>query len=177
MLSGAGGKKILMIIGGSQGALQINRLIESMLPELCRNFTVIHQTGRHAYEGEMPEGYIRREYIHEELPHFMAAADLVVSRAGASTLWETAALGKPSILIPLGSGASRGDQQVNAEIFRDEGASVVLSGEVTPENLYNEISLLMNDDERRKKMGGAALKIVNGNPADVIADYILKGLK
>lgn len=177
MLLGAGERRIIMVLGGSQGALQINRLIEELLPELTEHFFVMHQSGKHDFKPAIPKNYRREEFIGEELPHFMAAADLIISRAGASSLWETAALGKPSILIPLGSAASRGDQQLNAEIFQEAGASIVLAGEIRAVELLSEISALMDDDEKRKNMSRAALSLVNGNPADLIADYILKGLE
>ncbi|MDC7228397.1 MAG: undecaprenyldiphospho-muramoylpentapeptide beta-N-acetylglucosaminyltransferase [Spirochaetales bacterium] len=175
-LVSAGEKKIIMVIGGSQGALQINRLIEELLPELSGRFVIIHQTGNHDYSGEPHEGYIRRDYIREELPDLMSAADLIISRAGASSLWESAALGKPSILIPLGTGASRGDQGLNADIFKDAGASVVLEGEVSSRQLLSEINRLMDDEAARKKMSEAALRLVNGNPADIITDFIIERL-
>ncbi len=176
-LSGAGKRKIIFVIGGSQGALQVNHLVEELLPWLTENFFVIHQTGKHPYDGETGAFYRRMEYIGDELPDLMAAADLIISRAGASTLWETAALGKPSILIPLGTGASRGDQSRNAESFREAGASVVLEGAVTAEQLKNEIDRLMSNDTMRDHMGRAALKIVNGSPADFIAEHIIKRLR
>ena len=172
-LAGSRGKKIILVLGGSQGALQINRLIESLAEKLATRYTVIHQTGSHIFEWPLPAGYTRHEYIRDELPDLMAAADLIISRAGASTLWETAALGKPTVLIPLGTGASRGDQALNAEVFRDAGAARVLEGDITPDELLTEIEALMSDEAERKKMGSAALKLVNGNPADIISDYIL----
>ncbi len=175
-LIGAGGKKIIMVMGGSLGALQINQLIEELVPELCPNYVVVHQTGKHSYEGEAPEGYKRYEYIGRELPDMLAASDLVISRAGASAIWEIAALGKASILIPLGTGASRGDQLLNAEIFRSSGASVVLEGRVEADDLNKEIERIMNNDKLRNDMAKSALNIANGNPADLIADKILKRL-
>ncbi len=176
-IAGAGNKKIIMVLGGSQGALQINRLIEQLLPELAGKYFIIHQTGKHDFNSEIPDGYMRREYINEELPDLMAAADIIISRAGASTLWETAALGKPSILIPLGTGASRGDQAMNADVFREAGASVVLEGFVTAEQLKTEIDRIMNDDKLKSSMAEAALQLVKENPAEIISDLILERLK
>ncbi|MDC7125399.1 MAG: undecaprenyldiphospho-muramoylpentapeptide beta-N-acetylglucosaminyltransferase [Spirochaetales bacterium] len=173
----AGDKKIIMIIGGSLGALQVNKLIESIVGSLSEKYCIIHQSGKHQFAGEIPENYKRFEYIKEELPHFMAAADLIISRAGASALWEIAALGKPSILIPLGTGASRGDQQKNADIFKDAGASTVLEGNVTPQQLNKAIEDIMNNEEKKKQMSDAAVKLVNGNPAEFIAEYILGEVK
>ena len=123
-----GGGKIILVLGGSQGALQINKLIWSVCGKLCARHTIVHQTGKHEFDGEKPAGYISREYIAEELPDILAAADLLVSRAGASTLWEAAALGKPMLLIPLGTAQSRGDtDEKNAGVFSAAGAARVLT--------------------------------------------------
>ena len=171
----AADKPVIIVLGGSQGALQVNRLIEELIPEFEKaGCIVIHQTGKHAYDGYRYDGYIRREYITDELPDLIAASDLVISRAGASTLWENAALGKPSILIPLGTGASRGDQQKNAGIFAEAGAAVVLSGEVTAAQLSESIRQLLDDPERREIMSKNAFKLVNGNPADIISDKLIE---
>ena len=112
-----------------------------------------------------------------ELPDLMAAASIIISRAGASTLWEIAAIGRPSILVPLGTGASRGDQGKNAAVFKDAGASIVLEGDVTPAQLLKEIRNLMENESLRKKMSESVSRLVNGNPADIIADEIMERLK
>ncbi|MBI9106895.1 MAG: undecaprenyldiphospho-muramoylpentapeptide beta-N-acetylglucosaminyltransferase [Spirochaetales bacterium] len=175
-LAGGGDKKIIFVIGGSQGALQINLLIEELIEDLVKDFTVIHQMGAYSFKTSNLHGYITRDFIKEELPDFIAASDLIVSRAGASTLWETASLGKASILIPLGSGSSRGDQIKNAEVFKEAGASIVLSGDLKAERLKNEIYRLMSDETLRNKMGQDALDFVRGNPSDKISDIIKERL-
>ena len=174
--SGAGDRKIILVIGGSQGALQINRLIEEIVGELVSDFFIIHQMGSYSYKESDLDGWVTRDFIREELPDFIAAADLIVSRAGASTLWESASLGKPSILIPLGGGSSRGDQLKNAEVFGEAGAAVVLKGEPSADDLKKEIYRLMSDDSLRDKMGEAALKLVQGNPSETISDLIKERL-
>jgi len=175
-LADAGDKKIILVIGGSQGALQINLLIQELARELVKDFVIIHQMGSFSFKQSTLEGYMTRDFIRAELPDFIAASDLIISRAGASTLWETASLGKPAILIPLGSGSSRGDQGKNAEVFREAGASVVLDGDLKAQRLKEEIYHLMNDDELRRKMGEAALRFVKGNPSDKISEIIKERL-
>lgn len=176
-LAGGGDKKIILVIGGSLGALQINLLIEELAQELVKEFTVIHQMGAFSFKESKIDGYITRDFIRDELPDFIAAADLVVSRAGASTLWESAALARPAILIPLGSGSSRGDQLKNAEVFEKAGAAVVLSGDLKADRLKEEIYRLMSDDGKRNEMGEAAGRFVQGNPSDSISDIIKERLK
>jgi UDP-N-acetylglucosamine--N-acetylmuramyl-(pentapeptide) pyrophosphoryl-undecaprenol N-acetylglucosamine transferase len=103
----------------------------------------------------------------------MAAADLVVSRSGANTLSELAALGKPMILIPLPTSGSRGDQLRNAEVFRRAGAAVVLKEEqTTQETFFSAVEFLLTDSQRLSEMGLRAKSMSGGNPAGHIASLI-----
>ncbi len=167
-------EQMVLILGGSQGALQINKLIEPIVNDLSECCFVIHQMGSYSFKKSDKNRYITAEFFKQELPDLLAAADIVISRAGASVLWEMAALGKPSILIPLGSGSSRGDQMQNAEFFYKKGASIILSGDVTPQILYKETTNMLKDIKLRKKMGDSALKIAGENTAEKIADIILR---
>ena len=176
-LAAAGDKKLILILGGSQGAQQINRLIEAIAEKLTDSCVLVHQMGSLSYKESTLTGYITRDYINEELPDFMAAADIIISRAGASTLWELAALKKPSILIPLGTGSSRGDQIKNARVFSEAGAAVTLEGDISPEKLYTQIAGLLKDEQRLEKMGLASGKMLEENPSERITDIILKGLE
>jgi UDP-N-acetylglucosamine--N-acetylmuramyl-(pentapeptide) pyrophosphoryl-undecaprenol N-acetylglucosamine transferase len=107
----------------------------------------------------------------------MAAADLVICRSGANTLAELAALGKPSLLIPLPRTGSRGDQLRNAEVFRGRGASLILQErEATAEVLAETVCNLLADPKRLQQMGGCALSLSNGRPARAIAELILARL-
>ena len=124
-------KPVLMVIGGSLGSVIVNESVRSALPDLLESYQIIHVCGN----GKMDEsfrdtpGYIQFEYVNEELPHLFAAADLIISRAGANVINELAALKKPAILIPLGTDASRGDQLLNADSFLRRGFSTVLKEE------------------------------------------------
>lgn len=120
------GRPLLLVLGGSLGSAAVNRMVAQCLDTLLQACFVVHQMGPAQFQDSSREGYHPAPFFAEELPHLLAAADLVVCRAGANTLWELAALGKPSILIPLPAWASRGDQIGNARHFADAGAALVL---------------------------------------------------
>ncbi|MBE0601186.1 MAG: UDP-N-acetylglucosamine--N-acetylmuramyl-(pentapeptide) pyrophosphoryl-undecaprenol N-acetylglucosamine transferase, partial [Firmicutes bacterium] len=93
-------------------------------------------------------GYRQFEYLQEEWPHALAAADLVLSRAGANTLSELLALRKPMLLVPYPLSASRGDQIKNAASFEKQGFARVLPQEaMTPETLYEALTDLFRDKD------------------------------
>ena len=125
------GKPVLMIIGGSLGSVAVNNAVRSILPELLKDFQVIHLCGKDKLDASLngTEGYVQFEYIKDELPDLFAAADLIISRAGANAICEISALAKPNILIPLSANASRGDQILNARSFERQGYSKVLEEE------------------------------------------------
>ncbi|HUX12770.1 MAG TPA: UDP-N-acetylglucosamine--N-acetylmuramyl-(pentapeptide) pyrophosphoryl-undecaprenol N-acetylglucosamine transferase [Spirochaetia bacterium] len=127
-----GGRPLLLVLGGSQGARRINRMIGEALPSLREHFYVVHQTGsaNDSPGSEQPGHYFPVPFLRKEYGDVLAAADLVVSRAGAGTLWEIAVAGKPSILIPLAGSGTRGDQVRNAGLFAGRGASIVLNDDV-----------------------------------------------
>ena len=137
-----GEKPTLLIIGGSLGSVAVNRAVRSVLPELLKDFEVVHLCGK----GNLDEmltgtpGYVQYEYISEELPDLFAMADVVISRAGANAICELLALRKPNVLIPLSAAASRGDQILNADSFRKQGFSeVIAEEEVTDETLLAKV--------------------------------------
>ena len=118
----------LMVIGGSQGARNINEAIRSALPKLTESYNVIHLCGRGKLDPTLSRhaGYMQYEYISNELADLYALADIVVSRAGSNAIFELLALKKPNLLIPLSTAGSRGDQILNAEAFEKSGYSKVL---------------------------------------------------
>ncbi len=124
-------KPVLLIIGGSTGSRVINEIIRGMLPTLLRDYQVIHLCGKGNLDEHLNNtaGYAQFEYIRAELSDLLAAADLVISRAGANTICELIALRKPNILIPLTAKASRGDQILNSESFERQGYSYVVREE------------------------------------------------
>jgi len=121
------GKPVLMVMGGSQGAMSVNEAVRGHLDELLQDFNIIHLCGAGKYDAskEGIEGYKQFEYVKEDLKHLFAAADLIISRAGANAIFEILALQKPNLLIPLSVG-TRGDQILNARSFEAQGFSKVL---------------------------------------------------
>lgn len=124
-------RPIIFITGGSQGAESINTMIQESLPVLLNDYQICHQCGKGNVSQDYShmKDYKQFEYISNELPDVLAMADIVISRAGATTIFEILALKKPNILIPLSDKVSRGDQILNAKSFEKKGYSVVLSEE------------------------------------------------
>ncbi len=138
-------KPVIMVVGGSLGAVAVNNNVRSILPELLKEFQVIHLCGKGKTDESLngTAGYVQYEYIKEELPDLFALSDLVISRAGANAICEIKALRKPNLLIPLSANASRGDQILNARSFERQNFSVVLEEEeITPSVLLDAIHTL-----------------------------------
>jgi UDP-N-acetylglucosamine--N-acetylmuramyl-(pentapeptide) pyrophosphoryl-undecaprenol N-acetylglucosamine transferase len=132
-------KPMFLVMGGSLGAVRINTVLREALPRLLERYNVGHICGK-GNRGEEVPSYRQFEYVDEELPHLFAAADLFVGRSGATTLFELLALKKPSLLIPLATGASRGDQIDNAQSFERQGLCLVLKqSRLTADTLENGI--------------------------------------
>ncbi|MBU3098582.1 MULTISPECIES: undecaprenyldiphospho-muramoylpentapeptide beta-N-acetylglucosaminyltransferase [Clostridium] len=144
-------KPVLMIIGGSLGSKVINEVIRGKLDKLLLEYNVIHICGSGNIDKllQNKDGYKQFDYIKDELPHLLASADIVVSRAGANVIFELLALRKPNLLIPLSAKASRGDQILNARSFEKSGYSMVIQDEdLTPENVEMKIKELYNDKNK-----------------------------
>ena len=124
-------KPVLLIIGGSLGSVAVNTAVRKILPQLLNTFQVIHICGKGNLDESLigTEGYVQYEYVDAPLKHLFAAADVVISRAGANSICELLALRKPNLLIPLSAAASRGDQILNADSFARQGFSKVLKEE------------------------------------------------
>jgi len=124
-------KPVIMVIGGSLGAANVNKAVRDALPALLKDFQVVHLCGKDKVDNLLlnTPGYKQFEYIKSELKDLFAMADLVISRAGANAICELLALKKPHILIPLPASSSRGDQILNARSFEAQGFSIVLNEE------------------------------------------------
>lgn len=122
---------VILVVGGSTGALKVNEAVRNLLPTLLKSFQVVHLCGKGKTDPSYSnlKGYVQFEYVSSELSNLFAAADLVISRAGANAICELLALRKPNILIPLSASASRGDQILNAESFERQGFSYVIKEE------------------------------------------------
>ena len=133
-------KPVLMAIGGSLGSAAINQAVREALPALLNDFQVVHICGKDKIDNLLlnKRGYKQFEYLKGELKDVFAMADVVVSRAGANAICELLALKKPNILIPLPSGASRGDQILNARSFEAQGFSIVIDEDYLSPRLLTE---------------------------------------
>jgi len=127
-----GNKPVIMVIGGSLGANNVNKAVRDALPQLLEDFQVVHLCGKDKVDNLLlnTPGYKQFEYVKAELKDLFAMADLVISRAGANAICELLALKKPNILIPLPAASSRGDQILNAKSFEAQGFSIVVDEEV-----------------------------------------------
>lgn len=163
-------KPVLMVMGGSLGAVAVNKAVRDALPELLSRFNVAHICGKGKVDQSCKvPGYVQFEYVSDELPDVFAAADIVISRSGANSVFEFLALCKPSILIPLPSKSSRGDQILNAEYFRKRGySSVILQEDLTGRlladtvfKLYDERDKCISVMQSEKTAKDGALNVVN----------------
>jgi UDP-N-acetylglucosamine--N-acetylmuramyl-(pentapeptide) pyrophosphoryl-undecaprenol N-acetylglucosamine transferase len=176
-------KPVIMAIGGSQGAQAINACVRRALGNLLVDFNVCHICGKGNLVENRPlsapagggplkplGGYSQFEYVNEELADLFALADVVISRAGATTLFELLALRKPALFIPLPLGASRGDQLLNAAFFEKQGWSRVLPQErMTPESLAENIRTVYAD---RVKMTAAMNATAPANGTEKVIEVI-----
>jgi len=150
-----GGKPVLLMMGGSQGAQAVNEALRGALPELLPRMDVLHLTGRGKLAQELmgTPGYFQAEFVDSGLNDLLAAADLVLSRAGATAIGEFLALKKPMLLVPYPKGASRGDQILNAADYEQRGLALVLpQQDLNPETLTDRLfELLERSEEIRAK--------------------------
>ena len=171
----AAGYRVL-VFGGSLGARSINLAAIEAFSDM--GVHVLHVAGRRDYPElaarELPKGYDLREYLDtQEFADALAAADLVVARAGGS-VFEIAAHGVPAILVPYPH-ASADHQTANARWMADAGAAIVIpDGELDALRLTKELSELLADRERLEKMAGASKGLARPDAARDIADELLK---
>lgn len=162
-------KPVILIIGGSLGAVAVNTAVRNILPTLLKEFQVIHLCGKDKIDPALngTKGYVQFEYIKEELSDLMASADIMISRAGANAICEILALRKPNILIPLSAQASRGDQILNAASFEKAGYSIVIQeDDMTDAKLLNAVHQAYKNREeyikamKRSQLNNSIEKIV-----------------
>jgi len=151
---------VVMVFGGSRGAHSINMTVARILPDLLTATQVIHVCGpndaaeavvnREKLPPKLRKRYRPYAYLHEEMPHALATADLVVARAGASTLGEFPALGLASILVPYPYSGQH--QDANAEYMVSHGAAVKIRDADLQQELLPVITDLLNDAEKLSEM-------------------------
>ncbi|MUK88798.1 undecaprenyldiphospho-muramoylpentapeptide beta-N-acetylglucosaminyltransferase [Ornithinibacillus sp. L9] len=138
------GKPVLLIMGGSGGAVKINETVRESLDTLLPQFQIIHICGQGKLDPTVKrDGYAQFEYVNEDLKDIFAATDFVLSRAGSNAIFEFLALCLPMLLIPLSKEASRGDQIINANSFEEKKyARVLQEEELTKDTLIKELEML-----------------------------------
>ena len=178
---------LLYVTGGAQGALAINDAVAETLPELLQIVQIVHQTGPNEFNGSfetlaglrsslpacLSDRYHPAERIGRELADIYAATDIVLGRSGAGTVSEIAALGLPSILIPLPGVV---EQLANARLLEAAGAALVIEQvDLTPQRLVDEVRTLAKDNASRSAMANAARATSgDGEPAARIVDELLR---
>ena len=178
-------KPVILILGGSQGAQRINDEILEILPRLLENFEVIHQCGKNNYatikaelkliiNKDLEPFYHLYPFLKEsELRQAYAAADLIVSRAGSGSIFEIAAVGKPSILIPL-SESAQNHQVKNAYTYQESGACLVMEeNNFTSHFFLEKLKSLFTDPEALKKMSEEAKGFSRPEAGWIIANYLV----
>lgn len=170
----------LLITGGSQGSSKINGLISEILPNLLKNYEVFHVSGKNDFEKLKKvndPNYHLYDFTDQQMPKFMRDADLVITRAGASTLAEISATAKASIIIPLESAKSE-HQKANAEIYQHKNAGVVVSEKnLSSSSLLSIIDNLMTDEKMRKLLGHHAQSLFQPQAEREIIDLLFEVLK
>ena len=159
-------------MGGSQGSSFINNLITSTIPYLLCDYQIIHLTGKNNFCKVDHECYKGIEFAGKEMADLYACADLVVSRAGANSLFELLALKKPMILIPLPKKYSRGDQLLNARYFSDHNFAEILFQEaITTEIFIDTITYCL---EEHLRFENAMNKFEIPNSIEIILNLLEK---
>jgi UDP-N-acetylglucosamine--N-acetylmuramyl-(pentapeptide) pyrophosphoryl-undecaprenol N-acetylglucosamine transferase len=175
--------RTLLVLGGSRGARSINRALIAALPQLLAEMQVVHISGqldwnevlenRQKLAPEQAERYYAAPYLHEEMGAAFSAADLVVSRAGASTLGEYPLFGLPALLVPYPYAWRY--QRTNAAYLVEKGAAMQLQDEDLPRRLLSVVQDIMRDENRRTSMGMAMSALAQPRAAETIAE-LLSGL-
>ena len=145
------GKPVILVVGGSTGAKNLNEAVRKVLPTLLEKFQVVHLCGEGKTDSNFDniKGYVQFAYVDQEMKDLLAMADIVVSRAGANAIFELLSLKKPNLLVPLPADSSRGDQLLNADSFESQGYSMVLTEDrITPASFVKAIEKLYKNRSR-----------------------------
>jgi UDP-N-acetylglucosamine--N-acetylmuramyl-(pentapeptide) pyrophosphoryl-undecaprenol N-acetylglucosamine transferase len=174
-------ERVLLIFGGSQAVRRFNAAVAEALPRLVERVTVIHVTGDDGYAAALAgrEGLpepIRQRYrpypfLRDEMLAALAAADLVVGRAGSSTLAEVTALGLPMVVVPYPHAA--GHQRANAASLVAAGAARLVDDEAFDAEALIDAAALLNDPAAHAAMSTAARGLGRPGAADAVAELVL----
>lgn len=172
----------LVIMGGSLGAEKINQLVIDSVAKLIDFCQIIHLAGHgniiewvdKAQFGDKASRYHVYEYIHEELPDLYAVADLIVCRAGLSTLTEIAALRKPSMLIPI----PNNQQEVNSEYFSKQNAVISLKqDDLEAEEFVRLIKGMFDSNSSLENLSRNIADVMNSDASEKYIELILEEIK
>jgi len=171
----------LLVFGGSKGARSINRALFPALPELLAEMQIVHITGklnwsevdqiRKELSSAQDERYHPYPYLDEEMGAAFKAADLVLSRAGASSLGEFPLFELPAILVPYPYAWRY--QRINAEFLADQGAAIIVKDEDLPERIVSQVFDLMRDTNRLTEMRSAMQSLSKPDAASSIGNELL----
>ncbi len=172
---------VLLIMGGSKGARSINQAVVAGLPALLELAQIIHVTGQLDWESlkeaasslseTQEQRYHAFPYLHDEMGAALAAADLAVARAGASTLGELPLHGLPAVLIPYPHAWRY--QKVNADYLAQRGAAVILADELLKQQLVRVITDLLQNPSKRRAMQAAMRSLSRPEAAQAIAEQLV----
>lgn len=158
---------VVLVVGGGTGALRLNQIVAEAAPGLCGICSIVHLTGAGKTGRRAPlDRYVSLEFVADGMADLLAAADVVVSRAGMAALTEIAVTRKAAILVPMPAS----HQEANAAAMERQNAARVLhEGELTAEGLTAEVRALLGDAARRQVMGDAAARVLPRDAASAIA--------
>ena len=173
--------RAVLVFGGSQAVQRFDRAVEEALPELAERAIVLHVTGESAYGAALArreslpaparERYRPYPFLREEMADALAAADLVVGRAGASTIAEVTALGTPLVLVPYPHAAAH--QAANARSVADAGAAVVIADEAFDGAALLDAMGILADPRRHLELSSASRSLGRPGAADAVAALVL----
>ncbi len=169
------GVPLLLVLGGSQGSQEINALVRESLERLCFRAFVIHQCGETDFVHIEHKNYYPVPNLGSVLGTLYRKSSLVVSRGGAGTIAELLAFGCASVIIPLSSAASRGDQVQNARRLVEEGSARALLDEVNKETFLYEVEDLLENPSKRSILSSNAKRLAVAGSAELLASLIRKG--
>lgn len=182
----SGRRKVILIMGGSQGAQQINLVFIDIIFKYIEKYEIIHISGERNFKeiNLLTRGLLtkdQKKFYHlypfleeEKLKHAYAITSLIISRAGSGSIFEIAAVKKPSIIIPL-SGAAGNHQSLNAKIFANSGCAVVIENlNITPNLVYSNAEQIIKNKKKSQEMTEACKKFAKLDAAEKIAELIIK---
>ena len=166
-------RPLILVLGGSLGAREINKLVTNSLDRLLPFAAIVHQTGSDIPPCQDSRGYKSQPFFSEELPGLLAAAKLAIARCGASSLWELAATKTPAVFVPLRE-ATRGDQVLNAMLAEEAGMSVTLEADADSDRLGEVVMELLSNPARLARMSDAASTFSSQGAAKKIAEMLVE---